>query len=927
MILLGVVYDGLLKHCKKGVTDMTREEKQLCRKEGKTQAAEYLNRKRTLKGEERKAAIAAEKERIAALKKEIKASGTSEKKKLKKTYKAYKKRLHRTRSFVILAAVLCLFVFIGVTVAPFVHHFRIILSQTYTDKTPEAQAAREAGTAFAPEISDEGIVLLKNENELLPLANKKVNIFGYDAYHFKYSGGGSGAVDLSNCVTLFDGLSRAGIEYNPDLHTMYTEMGYSTEAGSNNNIVDMLLSFFMGANTEEAGSNEYLTEEVLKSAYEYSDQAIVVLSNSAVEASDCEEEALKLTPNRRELIKIIAERFDHVIVLVNVGNASELGIVDEYDSIEGVVWTGIPGAQGCISLGKILSGELNPSGRLVDTYAYDIGSAPASENFGDYKYTNLDGMAFINYNEGIYVGYRYYETRYENDEAGYKKAVQYPFGYGLSYTEFDWETDALSMDEKTIEWKVRVTNSGDLPGKDVVQLYFSPPYIAGGIEKSAIELATFAKTSLLQPGQSEVLTLTFPVRDMSSYDMHMEQAYVLDAGTYQIKLARNVHDIVESKDYEVPKTIVYDTDEVTGTAIQNRFDYGNGDLTYLSRSDWEGTYPDGNVNYAASNELLEAYRAYQNPEPSAEAIPVTGADNGIKLADLKGLAYDDPKWEEFLDQFTYEELNNLVSEGGWHSIAIDRLGIPSTHMLDGPAGINSMMVPVSAAAYPTEMLVASTWNQELAHRLGGHIAAEAVAYDVQVWYAPAMNLHRTAQGGRNFEYYSEDPTLSGLMGAATIRGAQEKGVIVAAKHFILNNEETNARSGIFCWTSEQALRELYLRPFEISVKEANVTGMMSAFTHIGYKWSGASPELLQDVLRDEWGFQGLVVTDAAIGGFMDASLACRSGNDLMLEMGLANSAKALDKGYKKDPSGVLNGLRNCAHDICYAILNYTNAVK
>lgn len=907
---------------------MTKEELRACKKEGRAQAKAYLKNKRTLKGEERKAAIAAEKERIAALKKEMKSSDKEERLKLKKTYKAYKKRLRRTRSFIILAAVLCLLILVGIRISPFVHHMGIILSQKYTDQTDEARAAREAGAAFAPMITDEGMVLLKNENDLLPLKNKKVNIFGYDAYHFKYSGGGSGAVDLSNCITLFEGLNMAGIEYNPDLHQMYLDKGYSIEAVSNNNIVDMLLSFFVGAGTEEADDNADLTEDVLKNALDYSDQAIVVLSNSAVEASDCEEEALKLTPNRRELIKIVAEHFDHVIVLVNVGNASELGIVDAYDSIEGVVWTGIPGAQGCISLGKIISGELNPSGRLVDTYAYDIGSAPASENFGDYKYTNIDGMSFINYNEGIYVGYRYYETRYENDEAGYHKAVQYPFGYGLSYTEFEWESDGFTVDEETITWNVRVTNNGTMPGKDVVQLYFSPPYYKGGIEKSAIELATFAKTAMLQPGQSELITLSFPVRDMSSYDMHTEEAYVLDAGTYEIKLARNVHDIVEVQEYEVPRTIVYDTDEVTGTALQNRFDYGNGDLTYLSRSDWEGTYPNvGNISYAASKELLDAYKAYRNPEKSKEEMPVTGADNGIQLSDLRGLAYDDPKWEQFLDQFTYDELNNLVSEGGWHSIAIERLGIPSTHMLDGPAGINSMMVPVSAAAYPTEMLVASTWNQELAHRLGGHIAAEAVAYDVQVWYAPAMNLHRTAQGGRNFEYYSEDPTLSGLMGAATIRGAQEKGVIVAAKHFILNNEETNARSGIFCWTSEQALRELYLRPFEISVKEAGLNGMMSAFTHIGYKWSGASPELLQDVLRDEWGFQGLVVTDAAIGGFMDASLACRSGNDLMLEMGLANSAKALDKGYKKDPAGVLNGLRDCAHDICYAILNYTNAVK
>lgn len=896
--------------------------------QGKEAAESYLRRKRGSKGAERKAVISEEKQKIADWKKTLKTMEKPQRKGQKKAYKAYKKRLHRTRTIVSWAAVVCVLALIINAAYPVIHNIGAILSQRYTDQTPQAQSAREAGLSFAPQISDEGIVLLKNENDLLPLENKQVNIFGDDAYNFKYGGGGSGAVDLSGCVTLFQGLELAGIEYNPQLHKLYQDMGNDPNATGSHNIIAMISSFLFGAETKDTSSNDYLTDEVLENARSYSDQAIVVLSNDVVESSDSSLEALKLTQNRQELIRIVAENFDHVIVIVNVGNASELGIVEEYDSIEAVVWTGIPGSQGCISLGKILAGEINPSGRLVDTYAYDVSSAPASENFGDYKYTNLDGMAFINYNEGIYVGYRYYETRYAGDEAGYRKAVQYPFGYGLSYTSFDWETVDFRVEEETVTWQVRVTNSGSAAGKDVVQLYFSAPYIPGGIEKSAIELAAYGKTGLLTPGQSEVLTLSFPVRDMSSYDMNVEQAYVLDAGTYEIKLARNVHDIVEVQSYTVPETVVYDTDEVTGTPIHNQFDYADGGLTYLSRSDWEGTYPDDStVDYTASEELLSAYSAYRNPAPSAAQMPTTGADNGIQLADLKGLSYDDPKWDLFLDQLTYDEMRTLFAEGGWHSVAIDRLGIPDTRMLDGPAGINSMMVPVSAAAYPTEMLVASTWNEELAYELGSHIGAEAAAYDVQVWYAPAMNLHRTAQGGRNFEYYSEDPVLSGMMAAATIRGAQEQGVIVTIKHFAMNNEETNARSGIFCWCNEQALRELYLRPFEISVKSADAAGVMSAFTHIGYKWSGGNPELLNNVLREEWGFEGMVSTDAALAGFMDASVACVSGNDLMLEMGLANSARVVDKAYKQDPAGITLGLRSCAHNLCYAIVNNTNAVQ
>ena len=898
------------------------------RQQGKARAADYLSRRRAAKGAQRKEIVSEQKQKIRDWKKALPGLEKKERKAQKKAFKAYKHRLHRTRTIVCWAAVLCVLILIGCMVQPLAHNIGAIMSLTYTDQTPEAQTAREAGLAFAPKISDEGIVLLKNENDLLPLENKKVNIFGDDAYNFKYSGGGSGAVDLTNCVTFFQGLEMAGIEYNPDLHKLYEDMGNDAGDTGSNNIVSMMSSFLFGAETKDTASNEFLTEEVLESAKSYSDQAIVVLSNDVVESSDSSLEALKLTPNRRELIRIVAENFDHVIVIVNVGNATELGIVDEYDSIEGVVWTGIPGTQGCVSLGKVLTGEINPSGRLVDTYAYDVSSAPASENFGDYKYTNLEGMSFINYNEGIYIGYRYYETRYAGDEKGYRSAVQYPFGYGLSYTSFDWETVDFKIADETVTWEVKVTNTGDAAGKDVVELYFTAPYIPGGIEKSAIELAAYDKTSLLAPGESETLCLSFPLRDMSSYDMIENQAYVLDAGTYEIKLGRNVHDIVEVQTYEVPVTVVYDTDEVTGTPIHNQFSYADGGLTYLSRNDWEGTYPDdSSTDYTASETLLSAFEAYNNPAPSGARMPVTGADNGIQLADLKGLDYDDPMWEKFLDQFTYKELRNLFAEGGWHSIAIDRLGIPDTRMLDGPAGINSMMVPVSAAAYPTEMMVASTWNDQLAYQMGSYIGAEAVAYDVQVWYAPAMNLHRTAQGGRNFEYYSEDPVLSGMMAASTIRGAQDQGVMVTIKHFAMNNEETNARSGIFCWSNEQALRELYLRPFEISVKEGGATGVMSAFTHIGYKWSGANPELLNNVLRDEWGFVGMVTTDAALAGFMNSSLACVSGNDLMLEMGLANSANVVDKAYKTDPAGILLGLRSCAHNICYSILNYTNAVN
>lgn len=889
--------------------------------EARERAAAYLTERRAKKtSEEKKAYLAAVKEKI----KEWKASLTSvadrrERKAQRKAYKAYKKRAHRARRIVAWVIVVCLLAGAGYAVAPFVQNVGAVLGLKYTTDTPEAKAALAAGPAVAAQISDEGIVLLKNVNNALPLTNTRVNVFGSDAYNFKYGGSGSGGADQSDAKDIFEGLKDAGISYNETLHQLYVDL--SVAEGEKSDMAASLKAFVVGTKTGDDLDVGYLSDEVMTSAKAYSEHAIIVLGNEAVEAADCSAEALQVTPNRRALIQRVAESFEHVIIIVNAGNAMELGILDEFDSIEAALWVGTPGPYGCVSIGKILAGQVNPSGRLVDTYAHAITSSPASVNFGSYKYNNYN-MAFINYNEGIYVGYRYYETRYAGDEAGYRQAVQYPFGYGLSYTEFAWETESFTADDQTVAWEVKVTNTGGVAGKDVVELYFSAPYVEGGIEKSAIELADYAKTALLAPGESETVTLSFALRDMSSYDMRGAGAYVLDAGEYSIKLAKNVHDIVDTRSYTVQETVTYDTDEVTGAAIGNRFAYGDSGLTYLSRSDWQGTFPDNtDLDYTAPAELIAAAKA--KPAASTAAMPTTGAVNGIRLADLKGLDYDDPKWEAFLDQFTAKEMIELFSRGAYRSIAIDRLGVPATKMLDGPAGVNSMLVNLPATAYPTEVVVASTWNDELAGLLGETAGREAVAYGLQVWYAPAMNLHRTTQGGRNFEYYSEDPLLSGRMAAATTRGAEAQGVIITIKHFAMNNEETNARSGIYVWCNEQALRELYLRPFEIAVKEGGAHGVMSSFSHIGYKWCGGNPELLQDVLRGEWGFSGFVTTDAVLSGFMDAEKAARYGNDLMLETGIAASERKITKAYRNDPVGITLALRDRTHNLCYAFVNYT----
>jgi len=871
----------------------------------------------------KKAEKAARKAAKLERKRAIQAMPKQEKRVAKKHDRLTKRIWNRPRRIVIWAAVLCLLAFGIVSAAPYIGDFASLYSMKIDSNTPAGDAARLNGAKVAEEIANEGIVLLKNADDLLPLTSGKLNVFGYAAYNIRYGGSGSGGGDASSATDLFAGLSNAGIAYNETLDAFYRAQKDISQKGSSNGLISVLVTMLGRPITDEPAI-DYLSHDVLAQAKDYSDTALVVIGSDGVEATDFTRDALKLTKNRSDLLDQVCANFDNVIVVINAGNAMELGFFDQYPSIKAALWIGTPGPRGCLSLGNILEGKVNPSGRLTDTYAYDAASSPASVNFGDYKYDNIEGMSFINYNEGIYVGYRYYETRYLGDEAGYKAAVQFPFGYGLSYTSFDWKTTDFSATGDTVNVSVAVENTGNVPGKDVVEVYFSAPYTAGGIEKSAIELAGYAKTNQLAPGESETVTVSFPLRDMSSYDMKDTQAYVLDAGEYAVKIGRSVHDIVDQKTLTVPETIVYKTDEVTETELSNLFGYGDGGLTYLSRNDWTGTFPNNdNLSHVASDAALSG-AAGQQPAADESAMPTTGADNGLLLKDLKGLPYDDAKWQSFLDQFTAAELKEVFVNAAYRTVPVERLGIPQAILLDGPAGINSLFSKVTAMSYPTEVVLASTWNNDLIYRFGEAVGAEANAYGVSGWYAPGMNLHRTPQGGRNFEYFSEEPLLSGKIAASMVSGAQSKHIIVTMKHFVLNDQETNARSGIYVWANEQAIRELYLRPFEITVKEGKVTGAMSSFVHIGYKWCGGNPELLEQVLRKEWGFVGVVTTDAVLGNFMDANLALHNGNDLMLAVMPTNNRRYLDELFAKDPVGVSKGLRERMHNFCYALVNDTD---
>lgn len=845
-------------------------------------------------------------------------------KQLKLEYKYYKKLKNRPVKYSILAILCLLLLFLGFKAAPYIGDIRELLDVKINSDTQEAIAAREKGEILAEKISDEGIVLLKNEGNLLPLQNKKVNVFGFGAIDFKYGGAGSGGADQSRSATFFEGLNLAGIEYNQELFAFYNSKQEELAPKNESGLKAIIASRFGKGNQGEPEIG-YLSDDVILSAKAYSDTAIIVLSSASTESADIAIEDLKMDANQMALIDKVATQFENVIIMINSGNTMELGFVDTYASIKSVLWVGTPGPKGTISIGKILTGAVNPSGRLTDTYVYDLTTHPASVTYGDFKYNNIEKMAFLNYSEGIYVGYRYFETFYQGNEDAYQTAVQYPFGFGLSYTQFDWQVENYQTTDDMIKVDVKVTNTGAVEGKDVVEVYFTPPYYEGGIEKAAVELAGYAKTSLIQPGASETVTIQFSIRDMASYAMDEREAYVLEKGNYEIRLSKNAHETVETLNYEVAADMIYKTDETTGTELENQFDIANGGLTYLSRSDWEGTYPNtSQYVYEAPQEVVDAF--YARPEKNEGETTTTGVNNNLMLKDLVGVPYDDAKWNAYVEQFTIEEMIEVFTHGGWKTLAVERLGLPETLLLDGPAGINFFFSKLTAASYPTEIIIAATWNDALAYEMGVTIGEEAKALGVDGWYAPGINIHRVPQGGRNFEYYSEDPLLAGKMAANMVKGAQTNKIMVFIKHFVMNDQEMNARKGVMVWANEQAMREIYLRPFEITVKEGEATAVMSSFTHLGPIWSSGNDSLLNQVLREEWGFTGIVSSDAVQAHFMDPELALRNGNDLMLNPLPSIQEKDIKALYKEDPVGVAIALKERMKAISFSILNYTSEV-
>lgn len=826
--------------------------------------------------------------------------------------------------------------------------------------------------AIVEEVAGEGIVMTKNEEGTLPLTGvENLNVFGWASTNPIYGGTGSGTIDASTAVDLLGGLENAGFSLNTELSDFYKEYREDRPIISINDGQDWTLP--------EPTVDSY-TDEMLDNAKDFSDTAVIVFGRPGGEGADLPNDMgavldgsynkgtkytnalytnngsyddfeagstyLELSRTERDLVEMVCSNFEDVIIVYNGANALEMGWTEEFEQIKGVLLCASPGATGFNALGQIMNGTVNPSGKTVDTWLRDVTQSPTFNNFGHFNYSNVDEVteaaqaaweradgivSFVNYVEGIYIGYRYFETAYAEAERNgfdfdYDEAVMYPFGYGLSYTSFEQEMGDISEADGTISVDVTVTNTGDTAGKDVVELYYTPPYTNGGIEKAEVNLAAFDKTELLEPGASETVTLTFDVEDMASYDTYGEGCYVLEAGEYGISLRTDAHTVVAEDAYTVDEDVVYNESNLHNGDLEvadNKLEFAEGEITYLSRADGFANYAEATA--APSDfEIHTEVTANGTYDPTQynnadDEMPVTGANNGLEVYDLRGADYDDPQWEELLDQVTVDEMVNVIANAGFQTVKMDSVNKFSTIDSDGPAGVNSFMVGAYGTGYCAQVLLAQTWNTDLANKLADGICKEFIDFGIHGWYAPSMNLHRSAFGGRDFEYYSEDSLLSARMAVEECAAAYPYGVYPYIKHFAFNEQETNRNAVLCTWLTEQAARELYLEPFEECVKENDGSAMavMSSYVYVGAEWDGGCAPLLNDILRGEWGYQGMVLSDYFGNyGYMDADKAVRGGTDAMLGT-TGNDAIMTDQ---ESATSVL-AMRQAVKNILYTVVN------
>ena len=902
----------------------------------------------------------------------------------------------------------------------------------YTSDYATKAESKEAGDELNVQIAEEGFTLLLNEKNALPFAEeeRKVSVFGKNSVNLVYGGSGSGGGDNSQAATLFDGLEEAGIEYNPALREFYE--GSASGSGRSNS--PSLSEGMTEAPTLDIGETPVsrYSSDLIGTFDDYGDAAIVVISRIGGEGFDLPRAQntrnggiegnhyLQLDQNEYDLLDMVTARFDKVVVVLNTLTSFQCDFIEEYNNIpsdpriDAVLWIGGPGSTGARAFGRLLTGEANFSGRTVDLFARDFTKDPTWQNFGDNTQVNdgengnayMEGSTattdyYVAYEEGVYIGYRYYETRgyeeakYDQNIDWYGENVIFPFGYGLSYTQFDQQmtmSGSLADAGSKLTFNVTVTNTGSVTGKEVVQLYVTLPYISGGIEKSRVQLVDYAKTGPLAPGESQDVTFTVSAYELASYDYNDANGnshigYELDPGAYVFYAAKNSHVdgagvVFDEQTAELETLITFDKDPDTGADVGNLYTYGanyNGvnedgsvnfdDLQYrlqdvyvtasdgtevirkgMSRTDFEGTFPQASTEaeriYLTGEKEAIADRTHNNPViGKTTEMPVTGAEGEITLRDLIGVDYNDERWDDLLDRLTPSEMLDLVNNGAFQTAAIEKIKKNLTNDSDGPIGFVNFMPGLSShyvgnTTFACQILIAATWNKDLAYQMGRAVGDNGVWGDVNGnglpysgWYAPAINLHRSPFAGRNFEYYSEDPILSGKMAVQVINGAATKGVYTDLKHFALNDQET-ARGGVATFCTEQALRELYLKPFELAVKGADsiapaaaedgVTeyvgsnGVMSSFNRIGTVWTGGDYRLMTQILRGEWGFEGLVICDYKTdNSVMDSRQMLYAGNDLIL----ASLANLLWTDCDFNSAQDVQILRNASHNILYTVAN------
>lgn len=871
---------------------------------------------------------------------------------------------------------------------------RPIYSDEVTSVYPTQKATNKA-EAFANaqevnlKLAEEGFVLLKNENAALPM-NKgaRISVFSKNSVNLSYGGSGSGGFDTSNNKNLYESLNDAGFVTNPTLKRFYESSQSGPVRTANSSDLDN------GDNqkiaTAETPQSKY-TDAVKNSYADYSDAALVVITRIGGEGFDLpryqgdsegavslDSHYLELDQNEIDLLTAVTDgTFKRVVVVFNTPSSFEATFLKDSayaafaDKIDAAVWIGFTGSNGITALGEILNGDVNPSGRLVDTWAADFTKNPSFVNFGtgclpDTTDKYDGGMYYsVDYEEGIYVGYRYYETRGETDgEDWYNANVVYPFGYGLSYTTFDWTVGDASASEielgTTITVPVTVKNTGSVAGKDVVQLYASAPYTLGGIEKAHKVLVGFAKTMFLQPGESETVTVSFDPYSAASYDYRDANSngfsgYELEAGEYTLYVSRNAHESEKAIALNLAADVQIGTDPTTDSEVVNRYtdseDFLDSDWqldTMLSRADWEGTWPTPQTaqQHAGTDRLYEEIRSEEHNNPTdfdSEEYPWFGEEPTLTLRDLLPSAeaegyepvvsYDDERWEELMMGCDEEEMIALINNGAYHTLAMESVGLPATIHGDGPSGFTCFMSKEQVngtCQYVSEPVMASTWNINLMNELGeaigeeGTIGDKATGQPYSSIYAPGVNIHRSPFGGRCSEYFSEDPFISGMMGAAEVQGIQSRGVLPTVKHFVANEQETHRSiGGDLSWLSEQALREIYLKPFEYTVKLGETRGIMTSFNRIGTRWTGGDYRLLTEILRNEWGFNGLVICDFnTIPQYMIPRMMFYAGGSL----DLATQQSAMWTDCDTSDAGDAIVLMRAVKDVMYALVN-SNAMN